>query len=170
MTILETFLVGLARDPERLCSFISNPENFMATCGLEPKDRELVVSGDPARIYADLHRLFQTGPAGDAALPGFFHYQKPPNRAAADLFNEHMVVVGTGIRSIGQMTTEAIAWIKKADRVPYLVNDPVAVALIRELNPKGAEPLHRFYAANKDRRQTYDVSAHENGPACAHEK
>jgi precorrin-2 methylase len=31
--------------------------------------------------------------------------------------DERLVVVGTGIRTVGHMTMESIAWIKKADRV-----------------------------------------------------
>ena len=36
------------------------------------------------------------------------------------------VVVGTGIRVVGQMTTEAVAWIRVSDKVLYLAHDPVA--------------------------------------------
>ena len=36
------------------------------------------------------------------------------------------MVVGTGLRTTGQMTVEAIAWIKRADIVLYVVGDPVA--------------------------------------------
>jgi len=45
--------------------------------------------------------------------------------------DERLVVVGTGIRTIGQMTMEALAWIKKADRVLHIISDPIAKELIK---------------------------------------
>jgi hypothetical protein len=65
-----------------------------------------------------------------------------------------LVVVGTGIRVVGQMTTEAVAWIRVSDKVLYLAHDPVASDVITGLNP-GAESLAGFYAEGKPRRQTY---------------
>jgi len=67
-----------------------------------------------------------------------------------------LVVVGTGLRTVGQMTTEAIAWIREADKVLYVVGDPVAEHLIHELNPSGAESLQTFYGEGKDRMTTYE--------------
>ena len=46
-----------------------------------------------------------------------------------------LVVVGTGIRTVGHMTVEALAWIRIADAMFFLVADPIAEAVIRELNP-----------------------------------
>jgi diphthamide biosynthesis methyltransferase len=37
--------------------------------------------------------------------------------------DERLVVVGPGIRTVGQMTMESIAWIKKADRVLYITSE-----------------------------------------------
>jgi uncharacterized protein YabN with tetrapyrrole methylase and pyrophosphatase domain len=67
-----------------------------------------------------------------------------------------LVVVGTGIRTVGQLTVEAIAWMRKADKVLYVIGDPVAEAAIAELNPEGAESLSGLYAENKPRLQTYN--------------
>jgi hypothetical protein len=69
--------------------------------------------------------------------------------------NENLVVVGTGIRALGQLTVETIAWIKSADRVLYVVSDPVAEEAIRMLNPDGAESLLPYYGENKLRNETY---------------
>ena len=69
--------------------------------------------------------------------------------------DERLVVVGTGIRTVGQMTMESIAWIKKADRVLYITSDPIAEEMIKTLNPSGAESLEPFYAENKLRLKTY---------------
>lgn len=68
---------------------------------------------------------------------------------------ERLVVVGTGIRAVGQLTVEAIASIRSADRVLYIVSDPVAEEAIRTLNPDGAESLLDYYGENKLRNQTY---------------
>src|SRR5262249_16481674 len=64
-------------------------------------------------------------------------------------------VVGTGIRVIGQLTTEAIAWIKISEKVLYLTHDPVACGIIAHLNPS-AESLAGFYVERKLRKETYE--------------
>jgi len=65
-----------------------------------------------------------------------------------------LIIVGTGIRSVGQITVESIAWIQSADKVFYVVSDPIGEAMILKLNPC-AESLEKFYAQAKPRRQTY---------------
>ena len=69
--------------------------------------------------------------------------------------DERLIVVGTGIRAVGHLTMEAIGWIRKADKVLYVVSDIVAEESIRTLNPAGAESLAGLYAENKPRVQTY---------------
>jgi hypothetical protein len=54
------------------------------------------------------------------------------------------------------MTTEAIAWIREADKVLYVVGDPVAERMIYDLNPSGAESLQTLYGEGKDRLATYE--------------
>ena len=41
-----------------------------------------------------------------------------------------LVVIGTGIRTVGQLTIEAIAWMEIADSLLYVVADPVAEAVM----------------------------------------
>ncbi|CAN0250651.1 unnamed protein product [Phaeothamnion confervicola] len=72
-----------------------------------------------------------------------------PSRAGS------LVIVGTGIRTVGQMTTEAVAWIKRADKVLFLVGDPIAEGAIRSLNPAGAQSLADTYVADQDRTDAY---------------
>jgi uncharacterized protein YabN with tetrapyrrole methylase and pyrophosphatase domain len=67
-----------------------------------------------------------------------------------------LVVVGTGIRTVGHLTMEAVAWIKQADKVLYVVGDPIAEAMLKELNPAGAESLTVMYAEGKQRIETYN--------------
>ena len=65
-----------------------------------------------------------------------------------------LTIVGTGIRSVGQLTTESIACIKRADKVFYIVSEPIAESLILRLNP-AAESLQKYYVHGKPRLQTY---------------
>jgi hypothetical protein len=67
-----------------------------------------------------------------------------------------LVVVGTGIQIAGQLTPEALAWIKRADRLLYAVGDPVAAEAVRQLNPGAAESLAPLYADDKPRMATYN--------------
>jgi uncharacterized protein YabN with tetrapyrrole methylase and pyrophosphatase domain len=66
-----------------------------------------------------------------------------------------LVIVGTGIRTVGHLTTEAIAWIRSADKVLYVVSDRTAESAIRSLNPAGAESLEHLYQDGKPRMETY---------------
>jgi hypothetical protein len=66
-----------------------------------------------------------------------------------------LVVIGTGIRTVGHLTMEAIAWMKAADKVFYVVGDPVAESTLKELCPTGAESLSTLYGEGKPRLQTY---------------
>lgn len=63
-------------------------------------------------------------------------------------------VVGVGISSVTQTTLESQECIRLADRVFYLVNDPVAELWLMNLN-SSAKSLARFYGATKDRQLTY---------------
>jgi uncharacterized protein YabN with tetrapyrrole methylase and pyrophosphatase domain len=71
------------------------------------------------------------------------------------VYDEHLVVVGTGIRTTGQLTIETIACMQRADRLFYVVADPVAEEVIRRLCPDGAESLYGLYGEGKSRLQTY---------------
>lgn len=62
--------------------------------------------------------------------------------------------MGTGIRSVGQLTMESIVCIKQADKVFYVVSEPIAEALIQGLN-RCAESLQGYYVPGKPRLQTY---------------
>jgi hypothetical protein len=54
------------------------------------------------------------------------------------------------------MTMEAVAWIKSADKVLYVVGDPVAELMLKEINPQAAESMTGMYAEGKERLQTYN--------------
>jgi uncharacterized protein YabN with tetrapyrrole methylase and pyrophosphatase domain len=66
-----------------------------------------------------------------------------------------LIVVGTGIRSVGQLTVESIAAIENAEKVFYLVSDPIGESLLLRLNAS-AESLQTCYSEGKARLQTYN--------------
>src|SRR5690242_3161601 len=62
-------------------------------------------------------------------------------------------IVGTGIR-IGQLAAEARACLEQADKVLYLLTDPISYTWLIALRPD-AESLHTSYQAGKDRAGSY---------------
>src|SRR5580698_7802074 len=65
-----------------------------------------------------------------------------------------LVIVGTGITAISQMTLEAIGYIQRADIVFYHVTNGAAATHIRKLNPRAVD-LYEYYGEGKKRRITY---------------
>jgi hypothetical protein len=53
--------------------------------------------------------------------------------------------VATGIHTVGHLTIEAIARMRVADAVLYVVADPIAEEVIRTLNANGARSLRGYY-------------------------
>jgi precorrin-3B methylase len=66
-----------------------------------------------------------------------------------------LVVVGGGIRAISDMTLDAEAQIRAADRVVYCVADPVTERRLHALNPS-AQSLYGLYDDDKPRGDTYN--------------
>jgi uncharacterized protein YabN with tetrapyrrole methylase and pyrophosphatase domain len=62
--------------------------------------------------------------------------------------------VGTGIRIVGQLTMEAVAVMKLAEKLFYLVADQVAEQVILDLNPS-AESLRDLYEDGRSCLATY---------------
>ena len=79
------------------------------------------------------------------------------NKIPRDAKAGSLVVIGTGIRTVGQLTIEAIAWMQEADSLLYVVADPVAEAVIKHLNPTGAVSLAGYYEEGKPRINTYNA-------------
>jgi uncharacterized protein YabN with tetrapyrrole methylase and pyrophosphatase domain len=69
---------------------------------------------------------------------------------------EQLIVAGTGIRIAGQLTIEAAAWIRQAERLFFSVADPVSERVIRAINEK-AEALMPLYVEGKPRSETYEA-------------
>lgn len=66
-----------------------------------------------------------------------------------------LIVVGTGIRSISQITREAEGWIKAADFVHYLVADPITEQFVQRLNQHSASLAH-CYVDKRKRSISYE--------------
>ena len=79
----------------------------------------------------------------------------PPSESEAK--SGSLVVIGTGIRTVGQLTIEAIAWMQEADSLLYVVGDPIAEAVIKRLNPNGAVSLAGYYEEGKQRIYAYNA-------------
>ena len=65
-----------------------------------------------------------------------------------------LIIVGTGITAISQMTAETIGYVRGADVVFYHVNNGVTATQIRELNANAVD-LYEYYGEGKKRRITY---------------
>lgn len=66
-----------------------------------------------------------------------------------------LVLVGTGLRMLGQVTQEALEAIRTADKLFHVVQEIVSDHWLAELNPS-AESLYGLYAEGKPRQRTYD--------------
>jgi hypothetical protein len=66
-----------------------------------------------------------------------------------------LVIVGTGIRLIKHTTTEARITIENAEKVLFLLADPVAEIWIKRLNPS-AESLFDCYVHGEPRNHSYE--------------
>ena len=62
MTDLRTFLSELALDPKKFADFLKDPEAEMSNRGLAQEDRDALLSGIPAMIWARLAAYLQFPP------------------------------------------------------------------------------------------------------------
>lgn len=69
-----------------------------------------------------------------------------------------LTVVGTGIKSLAEMTAAAASAIRTADKVFYGAGEPLTIDWIVG-NAKSAECLDALYEEGKDRMLTYDAMA-----------
>lgn len=71
--------------------------------------------------------------------------------------HQNLVIIGTGISIVGQMTTESLAWIRCAERFFYAVNEPIAAQIIRTINTE-AQPtsLSKLYIPDVPLGQVYE--------------
>ena len=65
-----------------------------------------------------------------------------------------LIIVGSGIGSIGQLSLQAVAHIEQADIVFYVIADSATEAFIRQKNANSFD-LYKFYGDGKNRMITY---------------
>jgi Tetrapyrrole (Corrin/Porphyrin) Methylases len=144
MTGLRAFLTRLATDPEALAAYLRDPQAAAEAAGLDAAARQALGGGAGAIWDVLLGR-----PRGDIPAP------EPP---ASDVARQgSLVVIGTGIRTVGHLTIEAMAWMRIADDVLYVVADPIAEEVIRALNPNGAMSLRGYYGEGVNRQHSYEA-------------
>jgi len=65
-----------------------------------------------------------------------------------------LTVVGSGIKFVSHLTTEARVYIEQSERVLYLINEPAMKEWIKKTNPK-AESLDELYVKHRLRLHCY---------------
>ena len=65
-----------------------------------------------------------------------------------------LVLIGSGIKTIAHLTHEAETYIKHAECVLYLLNEPTMAKYIERLNPH-TESLEPYYFESEDKTQAY---------------
>jgi uncharacterized protein YabN with tetrapyrrole methylase and pyrophosphatase domain len=65
-----------------------------------------------------------------------------------------LTIVGSGLQAVRQFTLEARQSIEQADKVLYLISDPICEMWIKKLHPD-AESLRVFYGHDKHRAESY---------------
>ena len=92
--------------------------------------------------------------AAEEALHTISHGPDPSSWPVLQNKEGILAVVGSGIKSGCDFTSEAISLIKHADKVFYCVADPVTEIYIKTLSPY-AKDLYVFYSNDKERYHTY---------------
>ncbi len=67
-----------------------------------------------------------------------------------------LTVVGTGIRTIGQLTIESVALMASAESLFHVIGEPMQEEVLRVINP-AAETLTGLYVDGMDRGKTYEA-------------
>jgi precorrin-2 methylase len=145
---LREFLMRLSVEPMALAEFLQDPLSVIKRFALDEPGTTALIHGYELQMWELLLRRPVT-PWPEAVGAA--------NGQAAGPERGSLTVVGTGIRTLGQLTAEAIAWIKVSDVVLYAVVDPVAEEVIRTLNPAGALSLMGYYVEGMARDLTYEA-------------
>jgi precorrin-6B methylase 1 len=146
------FILDVSKDPRRLRALARDPDNELKRAGF---DDELVAALKSLSSEGTTSR--QRGQR-IRKLPGRRHQGNKKlltGKAKRMASAGSLTVVGTGIKALSHITIEAEAHIRQADKVYYLLTDPVIKHWIKGSNPS-AESLHRLYGAKKDLSLTYD--------------
>lgn len=132
-------LARLAVDPDAIADLLEDPQSALLAAGLTESECSILVSG-----HRNATNALLTGQAAPESEPRTGVQQRP----------DDLIVAGTGIRVLGQLTLEAIAAIRSAEAVWFLGAEPVSEAVIELLNPT-ARSLAPMYREGKPRMETY---------------
>lgn len=66
-----------------------------------------------------------------------------------------LTIAGSGIASVAHITLETVTHIKEAEKIFYIVCDPVTEAFIQDNAQGTCFDLSIFYDTNKDRNDSY---------------
>ena len=146
-TLLE-FLRDLSIDSTKMANFLRDPAACMEASGLDEVSRRVLFSGSATAMWKVLK-----GGVPSIPLPNSVPNQRDRTRGS-------LVIVGTGIRTLGQLTLDAIAHLRDSCVVHYLVADPIAEAVIKHLNTKSIS-LMRHYQEAKHRKDSYESMIEE---------
>ena len=150
---LTEFLSRLAVDSAYLAEALRDPTHVVADANLDETSRQALQSRSAGALWQLLlgQELAQYAPA--TPLPTEVQDGLAGRRGS-------LVVVGTGIRTVGHMTIESLAWIRIADEVFYLTADPIAESVIRQLHPNPTS-LRGHYGEGVPRSRSYEAMVEE---------
>jgi hypothetical protein len=146
---LSEFLTRLTIDPKLLAAALKDPRLAADESDLDEAARHALQSRSPQPLWDLLLEREPQPYTPAAALP-------PEVQDGLEGHRGSLVVIGTGIRTVGHMTVESLAWVSIAESVLYLVADPIAEAVIRQFNPE-AVSLRGNYGEGVPRSQSYEA-------------
>lgn len=147
---LSHFLTQLTIDPMALAASLRDPRGAADKAGLDDAGRQALQSRSAQALWDILLNRERQPVTPAPPLP-------PEIQESLEGRRGSLIVIGTGIRTVGQMTVESLAWISVADAVIYLVADPVCEAVIRKLNPDRAMSLRGYYGEGMPRARSYEA-------------
>ena len=114
---LSQFLSRLTLDPRSLAAALRDPRRAVNEAGLDEAARNALQSGSAQALWDILLKREPRPYSPAAPLP-------PEVQEGLEGRRGSLVIIGTGIRTVGHMTVELLAWISIADALFYLVADP----------------------------------------------
>ncbi|SFU16782.1 Tetrapyrrole (Corrin/Porphyrin) Methylases [Pseudovibrio denitrificans] len=138
---LPDLIADAAQDPHLVRKLRTQPETVYQDYTLNPDEIQLLVTEDKRRISASIP------PAGRKENEALANENRRAGKGS-------LLVAGSGITSIAHLTLEAVAAVKSADVVFYLVIDQLTINWIQMMNGN-AHPLYHHYTPGIARRVAY---------------
>lgn len=148
------FILDVSKDPRRLKAIDQDPDNALKRAGFNREEVAALKSLASERTTSRqrgqrIRKLPDRCCQGNKkALTERLNVKRMASAGS-------LTLVGIGIKALSHITIEAEAHIRQADKVYYLLTDPVSKHWIEAANPS-AESLHCHYGAKKDLSSTYE--------------